>query len=100
MTVSAGVTIIAIVMIIILLVITVTAVVLIRAQLRLERLLARVEQDITAHIHQMCSFLLDFVNEYADAFFRHNSNAAISTAVKLSTSTAAAPQSFARATRG
>lgn len=46
MTVSAGVTIIAIVMMMILLVITVTAFVLIRAQLRLERLLARVEQDL------------------------------------------------------
>ncbi|HUX17840.1 MAG: hypothetical protein ACYDDP_00120 [Acidithiobacillus sp.] len=46
MSVSAGVTIIAIVMIIILLIIAVTAVVLIRTQLRLERLLARVEQDI------------------------------------------------------
>ena len=46
MSVSAGVTIIAIVMIIILLIIAVTAAVLIRSHLRLERLLARVEQDV------------------------------------------------------
>ncbi|MHB8116401.1 MAG: hypothetical protein ACYDC7_01235 [Acidithiobacillus ferrivorans] len=46
MSVGAGVTIIAIVMIIILLIIAVTAAVLIRTHLRLERLLARVEQDV------------------------------------------------------
>ncbi|WP_413323317.1 hypothetical protein ACL1XL_11950 [Acidithiobacillus ferriphilus] len=46
MSVGTGVTIIAIVMIIILLIIAVTAAVLIRTHLRLERLLARVEQDV------------------------------------------------------
>ncbi len=46
MSISAGVTIIAIVMIIILLIIAVTAAVLVRTHLRLERLLARVEQDV------------------------------------------------------
>jgi hypothetical protein len=59
MGINAGITVIAVVLIIILLIIAVTAGVFIRTFLRLERLLARAEQDVGPLIFELKSALAD-----------------------------------------